>query len=44
LWSVAKSSSKPSACMNFAARPQLRVSRNTASMPSVVMSGPFPFR
>src|SRR6185295_15427844 len=40
LWSVANSSSNPSAWKNLAALPQLWVSRNTASMPSVVvMSG-----
>src|SRR5215213_3781173 len=40
LWSVARSSSKPSAWKNLAALPQLCVVRNTASMPSVVvMSG-----
>jgi hypothetical protein len=37
---VENSSSKPSACKNLAALPQLRVSRNTASMPSAAMSGP----
>src|SRR5689334_956604 len=38
LWSVSNSSSKPRARKNLAAAPQLCVSRNTASMPSVVTS------
>src|ERR1700722_4108988 len=39
MWSVENSRSKPRAWKNLAAFPQLRVSRNTASIPSVAMSG-----
>jgi len=39
-WSVSNSTWKPSPWKNLAAVPQLWVSRKTASMPSVAMSGP----